>query len=86
MSVNDKIEVIDRLYKSWRVLSFGNYPQPFSWIDLDDEDNLSGCGMRRKELYWLVIIPATQKNNEWDFGGHLITGLAGAVKQHASSK
>ena len=39
MSVNDKIEVIDRLYKSWRT-EFGNYPQPFSWIDLDDEDNL----------------------------------------------
>lgn len=61
MSVNDKIEVIDRLYKSWRT-EFGNYPQPFSWIDLDDEDNLLWLwDYMQKSFIGCDVSPATRK-------------------------
>lgn len=41
-SVNEKIKIINELYHSW-VNTFNEFPLPFSWIDLDEEEN----------VYWL---------------------------------
>lgn len=41
-SVNEKIKIINELYHSW-VNTFNKFPLPFSWIDLDEDEN----------IYWL---------------------------------
>lgn len=86
MSVNDKIEVIDRLYKSWRT-EFGNYPQPFSWIDLDDEDNLLWLwDYMQKSFIGCDVSPATRKQMN-DFLLATFDNWAGWSKeQHAFIK
>ncbi|HHH3122909.1 TPA: hypothetical protein ACPZXT_004637 [Citrobacter freundii] len=40
--VNEKIKIINELYHSW-VKTFNEFPLPFSWIDLDEDEN----------VYWL---------------------------------
>lgn len=41
-NVNEKIKIINELYHSW-VNTFNEFPLPFSWIDLDEDEN----------IYWL---------------------------------
>lgn len=41
-SVNEKIKIINELYHSW-VNTFNEFPLPFSWIDVDEDEN----------IYWL---------------------------------
>ncbi|RZM90488.1 MULTISPECIES: hypothetical protein [unclassified Escherichia] len=41
-SVNEKIKIINELYHSW-INVFNEFPLPFSWIDLDEDEN----------IYWL---------------------------------
>lgn len=41
-SVNEKIKIINELYHSW-INIFNEFPLPFSWIDLDEDEN----------IYWL---------------------------------
>ncbi|HBN0442150.1 hypothetical protein [Escherichia coli] len=37
--VNEKINIINELYHSW-VNTFNEFPLPFSWIDLDEDENV----------------------------------------------